>query len=57
MSPRASLWIRQALTESRGKAAVFISGICGDYYNVVGLPVCELVTRMRRLWKENGIHE
>ena len=41
----------------QGKAAVFISGICGDYYNVVGLPVCELVSRMRRLWKENGIHE
>lgn len=41
----------------QGKAAVFISGICGDYYNVVGLPICELTTRLRRLWKENGIDE
>lgn len=41
----------------QGKAAVFISGICGDYYNVVGLPICELTTRLRRLWKENRIDE
>ena len=41
----------------QGRAAVFISGICGDYYNVVGLPLCELVSRLRRLWKENGIDE
>lgn len=41
----------------QGKAAVFISGIRGDYYNVVGLPICELTTRLRRLWKENGIDE
>ena len=26
----------------QGKAAVFISGIRGDYYNVVGLPICRL---------------
>lgn len=41
----------------QGKAAVFISGINGDYYNVVGLPICELTTRLSRLWKENGIDE
>lgn len=41
----------------QGKAAVFISGISGDYYNVVGLPICELTTRLRRLWKENEIDE
>lgn len=41
----------------QGKAAVFISGISGDYYNVVGLPICELTTRLRQLWKENGIDE
>lgn len=41
----------------QGKAAVFISGISGDYYNVVGLPICELTTRLRRLWKENRIDE
>lgn len=28
----------------QGPAARFISGIHGDYYNVVGLPVCHLVT-------------
>ena len=26
----------------QGKASKFVSGICGDYFNVVGLPVCEL---------------
>ena len=27
----------------QGGAALFAQGICGDYYNVVGLPVCRLV--------------
>lgn len=34
----------------QGKAAVFISGINGDYYNVVGLPVCEIVQQLQNLW-------
>lgn len=34
----------------QGKAAVFISGIHGDYYNVVGLPVCETVQQLQGLW-------
>lgn len=28
----------------QGRAAIFISGIDGDYYNVVGLPICRLTT-------------
>ena len=26
----------------QGRAAVFVEGICGDYYNVMGLPLCRL---------------
>lgn len=33
----------------QGKAAVFISGIKGDYYNVVGLPICRLKEMLDRL--------
>lgn len=37
----------------QGKAAIFISGIHGDYYNVVGLPICETVCRLEQLWSKN----
>jgi septum formation protein len=33
----------------QGKACVFIRGICGDYYNVVGLPVCALQELLKQL--------
>ncbi len=33
----------------QGKAAVFVSGIRGDYYNVVGLPLCATITEVRKL--------
>ncbi len=36
----------------QGKAARFISGIHGDYYNVVGLPVCRLVQELESLERE-----
>ena len=36
----------------QGKAAVFISGIRGDYYNVVGLPVCHLAEEINRITSE-----
>lgn len=32
----------------QGKAAMFARKICGDYYNVMGLPVCRLTTMLRR---------
>ncbi len=31
----------------QGRAAIFVSGIEGDYYNVVGLPVCRLTTILK----------
>ena len=35
----------------QGKAAIFISGIEGDYYSVVGLPVCRLTEELTKLMK------
>ena len=41
----------------QGKAAVFISGICGDYYNVVGLPICQTALELAHLDENNcGTH-
>ncbi len=31
----------------QGRASIFVSGIDGDYFNVVGLPVCELYERLK----------
>ena len=31
----------------QGGAALFVSAICGDYYNVMGLPVCRLTQVLR----------
>lgn len=33
----------------QGGAALFCTGITGDYYNVMGLPVCRLQTALRTL--------
>lgn len=34
--------------------AVFAQHICGDYYNIVGLPVCRLYQMLKALTEENG---
>lgn len=31
----------------QGGAALFVSHLNGDYYNVMGLPVCRLTTTLR----------
>ena len=36
----------------QGKAALFVEGISGDYYNVVGLPVCRLGGILRTFMEE-----
>ncbi|MBR3680026.1 MAG: septum formation protein Maf [Oscillospiraceae bacterium] len=33
----------------QGKAALLISGICGDYYNVMGLPIARLSRQLQTL--------
>ena len=33
----------------QGKAGIFVSKINGDYYNVVGLPICRVVTEIRKI--------
>lgn len=32
----------------QGKGAIFVAKIVGDYYNIVGLPLAEVVRRLRR---------
>ena len=36
----------------QGGAALFVTHICGDYFNVVGLPVCRLSQMLRRIAPE-----
>ena len=32
----------------QGRACVFVEGICGDYFNVVGLPACKVYAELGR---------
>ncbi len=36
----------------QGGAAPFVQSICGDYYNVVGLPVCRLSQLLKQFMEE-----
>lgn len=36
----------------QGIAGAFVRGICGDYYNVMGLPLCALTEHLRQLGVE-----
>ena len=44
-----SLWIKPEVTESRADGGIYVKGICGDYNNVVGLPVARLFHEMKKL--------
>ncbi len=33
----------------QGRAAIFVDRICGDYYNVMGLPLCRLALLLREV--------
>ena len=37
----------------QGSGALFVSGISGDFYNVMGLPLCRLWQELRTLGEEN----
>lgn len=40
----------------QGRGAVFITGICGCHFNVVGLPLARLVTMLKSLgWNEDDV--
>ena len=36
----------------QGRAAAFVEAICGDYTNVIGLPLCRVSVALRAL----GVH-
>ena len=38
----------------QGRGALFVEGICGDYNNVVGLPVCRLYQELRAVMPRQG---
>ena len=34
---------------AQGKGALFVSGIDGDFFNVMGLPLCRLDAMMKKI--------
>ena len=38
----------------QGGAALFVERICGDYFNVVGLPVCKLGKILKEMMEEEA---
>lgn len=41
----------------QGKASLFIKGIRGDYFNVVGLPVARLYQELKSIWSVSGVEK
>ena len=39
----------------QGKGALLVKGICGDYFNVVGLPVSSLAQKLDEFLKKQHI--
>ncbi len=37
----------------QGRGSLFVKGITGDYFNVVGLPVAGLARRLKKLWGDS----
>ena len=46
MWPPESPWIRPGPMESRGKGALLVRRITGDYYTIVGLPIARMVREL-----------
>ena len=51
-SPRASRWIRRALTARRGAARCSCAASTGTFFNVMGLPLCRLDAMLKRTGME-----
>jgi len=48
-------WDKAGAYGIQGRAAPFVEGILGDYYNVVGLPLCRLSLLLREVGFAGGV--